>query len=405
MERRYDIDWLRVIAIILVLYFHVAMIFTAEWDFHIKNPETSNLWLEFNFWLSRFRMPLLFFISGAGSFFALRKRSGKQFVSERASRLLIPLIFSMFFIVPPQLYFERLLDGDFTGSFGAFYLTKVLQFIPYPEGNFSWHHMWFVLYLFWYSVLAAPLFLFLKSEKGQKLMDKLTFMEKGPWIYLIALPTVLVYMFWTIRFDRTNDLIHDYGWFPYWMSFFVMGYFVALKEGFWESLARNARTSLGWAVLLIVVINTFRWNRWEPWVLYGEEWSSHAWALMYRALYPILGWAWLFAALGYGRKYLNRPHPVLSYANRGIYPFYILHQTILIMLGYYVIQVEESILAKYLFVSTITFFLCIAIYEYLIRPFAIMRFLFGLKSAKLPKEETTTDKETSPVEKAQLQLV
>ncbi|MEM7513197.1 MAG: acyltransferase, partial [Bacteroidota bacterium] len=336
--------------------------------------------------------------------FALRKRSGKQFVSERASRLLIPLIFSIFFIVPPQLYFERLLDGDFTGSFGAFYLTKVLQFIPYPEGNFSWHHMWFVLYLFWYSVLAAPLFLFLKSEKGKKLMDKLTFMEKGPWIYLIALPTVLVYMFWTIRFDRTNDLIHDYGWFPYWMSFFVMGYFVALKEGFWESLARNARTSLGWAVLLIVVINTFRWNRWEPWVLYGEEWSSHAWALMYRALYPILGWAWLFAALGYGRKYLNRPHPILSYANRGIYPFYILHQTILIILGYFVIQVEESILAKYLFISTTTFFLCIVIYEYLIRPFALMRFLFGVKSVKLPKEEITVDKENSPVEKAQWQI-
>ncbi|MEM6765951.1 MAG: acyltransferase family protein [Bacteroidota bacterium] len=398
MERRYDIDWLRVIAIILVLYFHVAMIFTAEWDFHIKNPETSNLWLEFNFWLSRFRMPLLFFISGAGSFFALRKRSGKQFVYERAIRLLIPLIFSMFIIVPPQLYFERLMDADFTGSFGAFYLTKVLQFMPYPEGNFSWHHMWFVLYLFWYSVLAAPLFLFLRSKKGSQLMEKLAFMEKGSWIYLIALPTVLIYMSWTIRFDRTNDLIHDFGWFPYWMSFFVMGYFVALREGFWDSLARNARTSLGWAILLIVVINMVRWNRWEPWVIYGKEWTSHGWAILYRSLYPMLGWAWLLAALGYGRKYLNRPHPILTYANRGIYPFYILHQTVLIILGYYVIQVEESILAKYLFVSTITFFLCIAIYEYLIRPFALMRFLFGVKSVKLPKKKVV------PAEKAQLQI-
>ncbi len=118
----------------------------------------------------------------------------------------------------------------------------------------------------------------------------------------------------------------------------------------------------------------------------------------------MLGWAWLFAALGYGRKYLNRPHPILSYANRGIYPFYILHQTILIIIGYYVIQVEESILAKYLFVSTITLFLCVAIYEYLIRPFAVMRFLFGVKSVKLPKEETTAEKENTPVKKAEFQM-
>jgi len=86
-QRMYDLDWLRVIAIILVLYFHVAMIFTSEWDFHIKNKEQSNLWLEFNYWLSRFRMPLLFFVSGVGSFFALKKRTAWTFIKERHHRL------------------------------------------------------------------------------------------------------------------------------------------------------------------------------------------------------------------------------------------------------------------------------------------------------------------------------
>ncbi len=73
MERRHDIDWLRIIAILLVLYFHTAMLFNAHSGWHIQNEAKSELWGEFNFWLSRFRMPLLFFVSGFGTFLALRK--------------------------------------------------------------------------------------------------------------------------------------------------------------------------------------------------------------------------------------------------------------------------------------------------------------------------------------------
>lgn len=380
-SRMYDLDWLRVIAIVLVLYFHVAMIFTSEWDWHIKNAETSNLWLEFNFWLSKFRMPLLFFISGVGSYFALRKRSGWTYMKERHNRLMIPLIFAMFFVVPPQLFYERLFAGESYASFFTFY-PKVLEFQPYPDGNFSWHHMWFVLYLFVYSAIALPLFLGLKSEKGKHFINKLSTIGKSKAIYLLTLPTVIIYFSLTIHFSRTNDLINDFGWLPYWFTFFVVGFIVAGHQQFWEGLLKYRKTSLQLAFLCIVLMNYIRWNGLEPWDLWQDSWRAHWESYAYLALYPLDAWFWLLAIIGYGRKYLNKPSKFLAYSNRGIYPFYILHQTVIVVIGYYVIQVQESISAKYIFVSTLSLILTVVLYDFLIKPFPIMRFLFGMKPEK-----------------------
>lgn len=378
--RRYDLDWLRVIAIILVLYFHTAMLFCAEWGWHIKNPETSNLWLEFNYFLSRFRMPLLFFISGVGSFFALRKRSGWQYLKERNHRLIIPLVFAIFVVVPTQIYFERISQGaDFT-SILDFWPT-VFEFVPYPEGgSLSWHHMWFVLYLFVYSAVGLPLFLFLRSEKGKLVVEKLSFFSRRGFIFLLTLPTAFMYTFWTIKFERTNDFIHDLGWLPFWFSYFLIGYLVASQNKLWEAIERDRRMALQLAFLFTIIINFCRWNQLEPHLVWPGEWRNHWISYPYFMLAGTTGWLWLLAILGYGKKYLNRPSKFLSYANEGIYPFYILHQTVIIVLGYYVNQVEESILAKYLFVSTLSLLITVAIYDFCIRPFGVMRYLFGMKA-------------------------
>lgn len=377
-ERRYDLDWLRVIAIILVLYFHTAMIFVEGDSWHIKNEQLSSLWEEFNFWLSRFRMPLLFFISGVGSYFALKKRTIWKYIKERNYRLTIPLIFSIFIIVPPQIYFERISSGVAYSSFFSFY-PNTFSFETYPEGDFSWHHMWFVAYLFAYSVIAAPIFYFLKTIKGKQIITKLEEWLKGRMIYIISLPTILIYALWTVKFNRTNDLINDWGWFPYWMSFFVVGYVVACSSIFWKSIEQNRKISLKIAMLLTLIINIIRWNDIEPWTIGMKDGVIMH---LYLSLLPAMGWMWLLTLLGYAKKYLNHSNPILAYANRGIYPFYILHQTIIVMVGYYVIQTQESMLSKYLFISTISLIGTVAVYDFLIKPFPIMRFLFGMKEEK-----------------------
>jgi peptidoglycan/LPS O-acetylase OafA/YrhL len=383
MERRHDIDWLRVIAIILVLYFHTAMIFTAEWGWHIKNQETSYLWLEFNFWLSQFRMPLLFFISGYGSFLALRNRKPLQYAKERHNRLMIPLVFAMFVVVPPQIYFERIFNGENFSSFANFYPT-VLELVPYPKGNFSWHHMWFVLYLFFYSLVGLPLFLWLKSNGAQKASALITKYGIGS-LALIVLPTVIMGVSITLRSPRTNDFIHDWAWHSYWFSFFLMGFVVGVFPKIWDIIEKNRRNLLGLALASIVFINFQRWNGLEPW---DAETPNSLLVYISLSMRSFNTWMWLLAAAGYAKKYLNKRHKVLDYANQAIYPFYILHQTIIIIIGYYVVtKVQEGIFAKYLFISTLSFIGSLAIYEYLIRPFKLTRILFGVKSIKKGKQK------------------
>ncbi len=379
MERRHDIDWLRVIAIILVLYFHTAMIFTAEWDWHIKNDELSYLWLEFNFWLSRFRMPLLFFISGFGSYLALRKRTSWKYLKERYLRLMIPLFFAMLVIVPPQVFFERIFDGaEF--NFFEFY-PSIFEMIPYPEGNLSWHHMWFVLYLFIYSAVLLPVFLFLRKPRVQGVINQFIQKNSLTTYAILIIPTVVIFLTYTIHTNRTNALIGDSGWMIYWGSFFFAGFMAGIAPSMWTRIEKDIRALLGIAILSTIILNVFRWNRLEV---------SGFLEGFYVSMLPLTGWFWLLTMLSLGKRFLKRSHPVLAYANRAIYPFYILHQTLIVIIGYYVVTlVDEGILAKYIFVSSASFILSVAIYEYLIRPYKVMRFLFGVK--ELSKKEKQKD--------------
>src|ERR1700709_1047356 len=181
-KRQTYLDWLRIISILAVLFFHSAMPYVAENNWHIKNHETSNLMMESNYFLHLVRMPLLFFISGTVSYFMMQRRSSLNFIGLRFRRLFIPLVVGMFIIVPPQIYMERLNHG-FSGSYLDFYKT-VFNFVPYPKGSFSWHHLWFVAYLFIYDIVFAPLFAWMASPKSIGFKEKLAVLAKGKRIYL-----------------------------------------------------------------------------------------------------------------------------------------------------------------------------------------------------------------------------
>src|SRR5215831_3933190 len=235
------LDWLRIMAIIGVLFFHSAMAYVSDWGWHIKNAETSNLLLEFNFWLHNFRMPLLFFISGTVSYCMLQKKSGASFIGMRFRRLFVPLLFGMLIIVPPQIYMERLTQG-FKGSFFDFYPT-VFTTGPYPKGNMSWHHLWFILYLLIYDIVCTPMFVWLLSSKGKKALAKLNGLAKGKWIYLLVVPSVVVFTSLTLKYPETNDLIHDPCRLIYWLLFLLAGFLCIANPLLMESLERNRRFS------------------------------------------------------------------------------------------------------------------------------------------------------------------
>ncbi len=396
-QRQTYLDWLRIISIAGVLFFHSAMPYVAEWGWHIKNHETSNLMMESNMFLHLFRMPLLFFISGTVSYYMMQRRSTLSFIGLRFRRLFIPLLVGMFFIVPPQIYMERLTQG-YKGSFLNWY-PSVFNFVPYLKGgSFSWHHLWFIAYLFLYDLIFAPLFAWMISPKSNSFKEKLAALANGKWVYIIMLPGIVWYALLGEKYPETNDLIHDGCYFVYWLLFLLAGFICITQPKLMDSLERNRRFALTIGFLSLVLLNYLRWNKIEP---DHEQWpfGSNPFAgYLFSALSPVIAWGWVLALVGYGKHYLNRTHKILNYLNQAVYPFYILHQTVIVLVVYYIVQTQnESILSKYIYTVGITFFVTVLTYHLLIRPFAFTRFLFGMKPKEKTRQPKTQPEEIKPV--------
>jgi glucan biosynthesis protein C len=388
-QRQTYLDWLRILSILGVLFFHSAMPYVADWGWHIKNHETSNLLMESNYFLHLFRMPLLFFISGTVSYFMMQRRSSLSFIGLRFRRLFIPLLVGMFIIVPPQIYMERLNNG-FTGSYWQFYKT-VFNFVPYPKGSFSWHHLWFIAYLFLYDLLFAPLFAWMASPKSIGLKNKLAALANGKWIHLIMLPGIIWYALLSRKYPETNDLTHDFCYFVYWLFFLLAGFICITQPKLMDSLERNRRFILTIGFLSFLLLDYLRWNKFDP-----LDQNSNNSLLMFGALAlrPLVAWSWVLALVGYGKKYLNQKHKILDYLNQAVYPFYILHQTVIVVLVYYIVQTQnESILSKYIYTVGMTFFVTVGIYHLLVRPFPFTRFLFGMKPKAKNKPAAISENE------------
>lgn len=370
--RRHDLDVLRVACIVLLVFFHAAMPFNAEWDWFVVDDQRSRLLLEISFFVSRWRMALLFTIAGVGTAFALRRRTGPTYLKERAKRLLVPTIFATLVLVPPQLAAERMREGahfanplEFLRTYGDLRL--------YPDGNWSWHHMWFVGYLFCYSALALPFFLWLRSEKGQAFHDWVDAKLNTAWVYSLCLPMGLVYAALIERFHGPQDILNDWAMFFLYGFLFLYGYLLGDRTRIWEAIQSRRQMSLGIALGMFIFIDILRWNRIEP------PPGTSLPTLAYLALTGAMPWFWVLAILGYGRRYLNRDRRWLPYANEAAYPVYILHQTVVVGLAYYVVQLKEPLFAKYLFLAPTSLVLTVLLYHLYIRPFKPMRFLFGMK--------------------------
>jgi hypothetical protein len=374
--RRHEIDWLRVIAFYSLIIYHAGMFF-VPWDWHVKNPTTYEWFETWMAWLSQFRLPLLFLISGIGVYYALGFRTAGQFIGERSRRLLIPLIFGIFVIVPPQIYFERLSQGVEYASYWEFWKT-VFDFVIYPDGgNLSWHHLWFLPYIFVYSILALPLFLFLRSDNSLVLKEKISFVFNKPGlIYLLGIPLLVIYYTMSWRFPTTHTLVNDWYNFTYSLSFFLLGFFLVSIPNLWDILEKYRKISLMSSLIPMVILVGFVYG--PTFELFEEE--AESFFFIYGLLKISFVTTWIFAILGYSRLLLNKPNSLLTYANESVYPFYILHQSITISFAYYMRFWEISVFAKFGLLIIVTFGGCYLLYEFLIKRINILRVLFGLKT-------------------------
>ena len=360
----YNIDWIRVIAFDLLILYHVGMIF-VPWDYHLKNNVISGSFTKPMMLLNQWRLPILFVISGMGTYFALSHRTGGLYIKERLTRLFIPLLFGILIIIPPQVYFERLSQGNNFQSIFHFY-PNFFKGI-YPKGNLSWGHLWFVVYLLFYSLLLTPLFLYIKRKPDIKPIVWLSRMaDKFPVIlYLFIIPLIIIEVSLERHFPPTLAFWGD--WFVlsfYGILFFYGFLLVSLKDKLWIALIKGRRIFLLATIIFITIFFFF------------FQYIEYPITCITRIIYL---WSMILLILAYSAKYLNKPSRLLSYRNKAVYPFYILHQTVLLVLAYYLINVEMNILFKFLLLTIGTFGISWLVYECLLRRIKILRPLFGLK--------------------------
>ncbi len=363
-ERRYDIDWIRVIVFDILILYHIGMFF-VPWEWELKNNETIE-WLQWPMlFINRWRLPILFVISGMGTRFALSHRTGQMFAKERLMRLLVPLVVGMLLIVAPQIYLVRL-------SQGATY-TSFLEFYPhffegaYPEGNFTWAHLWFLPYLLLMSLVFIPLFLYLRKKGNSLIIGLKSILEKFPLaLYVFVLPLFLVEAFMSPHFPITNGLFGDWYALALYSVFFISGFIlVCCGNPFWVSVKRIRFIAF---VLGIVAFTVMVWS-------WGNA-ADHYWNSI---LASINAWTWILTVFGFASMYLNKESRIVKYRNKAVYPFYIFHQTVILLFGFYLMDSPMNVGWKALIMVVGTFAICWAIYELVILRITIIQPMFGVK--------------------------
>ncbi|WP_176619320.1 acyltransferase family protein [Flagellimonas chongwuensis] len=367
--RRYDLDWLRVIVFALLIFYHVGMFF-VPWGWHVKNNIIYD-WLRWPMlFLNQWRLPILFVISGMGTYYALGKRSMGKFMWERFLRLGIPLVAGMILIVPPQVYFERLAEGQFTGSYWQ-YFTSVAFDGVYPEGNLSWHHLWFLPYLLVFSWILAPLFVFLRRHQTLFIDWVKRLIQKTWGIYAFVIPLYFVESLVEPFFPVTHALVDDWFNFIFSIILFFYGFtLIATEDVFWQALTKVKSKAI---ILGIVGFASQAFI----WLFLEDGYVVH----FTEAFLKVMNiWSWILVLFAYAAQYLNKPSKGLAYSNRAVYPFYILHQTVTVVIGYYLMDLRWGFLPKAFVLVVGTFGISWLIYDLIILRIPVMHPLFGLKS-------------------------
>ncbi len=370
--RLYFIDWIRVLAFGLLILFHCTMPFvTFGWE--IKNEEQSLLLSRIIIWLHQWRLPLLFFIAGVGANFSLSSRTPLSFLGERFVRLFIPLAFAMMFTIPFQVYFEWLQTGRISSSYFEFY-PSVWEFVPYPDGSLTWSHLWFVVYLFVFTLLLWPLFSIMKIKVIQRGIQKLELLFANP-LSIVALSGIFIFYYFQlyIKWPEQQNLIADWFIFIFSITLFFLGFLLSQFSSFWQTCEKYRWQFFILSVIsMIILFVQYYW----PLVLPKEQGNA---LYLYGILDSIHIWLLIVSLLGFARKNLNFSNVFLRYTTPAVYPFYILHQTIIVAAGYYVVQWPLPMFIKLIMLIVICFVSVYLLYEYIIKRFMLTRLLYGLK--------------------------
>lgn len=363
-----------------VFMFHCARFFGGG-TWHLNNAEESIVALVFIGWLDMWFMPLFFLLSGSGSWYALQSRTNGRYFGERVKRILIPLYtVGLFLLLPPQFYFEIVSNANYSGGIIEMlprYFSGLADFsLSWPGGllrvPFS-GHLWFLQYLFLVSLMAIPLLRYLRSEQGLGFIDALAgCCHRRGGIFVFLIPVIL------IRIGLRSIFSGEHTWADFFefIVFFIIGYVLPADARFTESLKKHG------LICMILGLAAFGGEGYftlaKGYDYPGGEPFSQTFVL-FETIMGIGRCSWIFFILSLGVKHLNFENKLLTYGNEAVLPFYILHQTIILCVGWFVIRWRIGILPKYLIIAITSFALIMVLYEMFVRHFNVVRFFFGMR--------------------------
>ncbi|MGA2517337.1 MAG: acyltransferase [Thermodesulfobacteriota bacterium] len=334
------IDWLRVVATLCVFVFHSARFFDRFSDWHVKNATS---WIGANIivgFMSQWIMPMFMVLAGASTYYSLQSRSAWQYVRERILRLLVPFLFGVFVIVVPQAYYELLSRGKSPCANLLGYFPLYLLNLPERFAHFSFYHLWFLAVLFIFSLICLPLFLDLLG-KGKSPLSALASRINSPWrlMLLLVLPLGLIDIFiypgtfWGNRYSFGGWCLVAH------LLFFISGYVLFVNPGMAEQV-RKLRWFVGiGAIAAAIALRPLI----GPLLNWGKNFGSANYAAA-QVVQVLLTWCLLILFINLGRLVFTFRNKLLTYASEAVLPFYILHQTVIIVVGYYVVEVVEKVL-------------------------------------------------------------
>jgi uncharacterized protein (DUF2147 family)/fucose 4-O-acetylase-like acetyltransferase len=382
--RRADIDWLRVGATYLLFLFHVGKVFDPAPFYHVRNADLSFTMLVVCGFIGLWHMPLFFLLAGWSAASSLDVRGARGFVAERIRRLAIPLIAGCVLLTPAIKYLElrsgldlnhaalrvspALQDGfktvipnglpmaqPFDESFLAFLPTFFTQL-----ERFTWAHLWFVAYLLTLTMVYLPMFGWLLRRR-----DRLASVGSGV-LYLPLVPLAVIQLTMRSRWPGIYNLYNDWANIAYYSVFLVAGFLLACHPALERAVEREWKRSLVvaglvTAVLFVAVLGVVQ----SPAVLLVGS--------------AIAGWCFVVALLGIGKRFFTSTSPTLAYLSESAFPVYVLHQMGIVVPGYFIVRLPLGVAAKFCLLLAVSVAVTLAAYQWLVRPFAVSRFLLGMR--------------------------
>ena len=355
--RHYGMDWLRIGAFALLILYHIGMYF-VPWHWHVKIDPTID-WvaipmLATNGW----RLPLLFHVSGYASAALFGKLGGAgAFVRSRSARLLIPLAFGIVVVIPPQPWIELMGQHGYAQGLLHFWTADYFRFgaldgIILP----TWQHLWFVVYLFAYTLLAVAALVLVPERARTKIADGAARLFGGWGLLIAPLAVWLAILFAFPGYRETHALVDDGPNHLHYLVPFFIGWLLRERPVLFESVARC------WPAAALLAVAAYGYIAWAMWSAPDEGPAPAGIVTIFMVVRLVQGWATIVALIGIADRFANRDHPRRAMLAEAVFPFYIVHQTIIVVVGWWLLQGQVAALPAFLTLVAATVAGCWAFY-------------------------------------------